>query len=127
MRDIQSLKPALQVENNDVQQAQQPREQAPVVDSKAESWRTKNTWFGVDKKMTGFALGLHQELVESGIDPAVMTTTKKSTLKSNKLFLIGLKRKTPATRMCRISLPSVLKQHLLLLRFHGLLRRDEYG
>ena len=69
MRDIQSLKPALQVENNDVQQAQQPRAQASVVDSKAESWRTKNTWFGVDKKMTGFALGLHQELVESGIDP----------------------------------------------------------
>ena len=69
MRDIQALKPALQVENNDVQQVQQPRAQAPVVDSKAESWRTKNTWFGVDKKMTGFALGLHQELVESGIDP----------------------------------------------------------
>lgn len=69
MRDIQSLRPALQVENNDVQQVQQPREQAPVVDSKAESWRTKNTWFGVDKKMTGFALGLHQELVESGVDP----------------------------------------------------------
>jgi hypothetical protein len=69
MRDIQALKPTLQIENNDVQQAQQPRAQAPVVDSKAESWRTKNTWFGVDKKMTGFALGLHQELVESGIDP----------------------------------------------------------
>ena len=69
MRDIQTLKPALQVEDNDVQQAQQPRTQAPVVDSKAESWRTKNTWFGVDKKMTGFALGLHQELVDSGVDP----------------------------------------------------------
>lgn len=69
MRDIQALKPTLQVENNDVQQPQQPRVQAPVIDSKAESWRTKNTWFGVDKKMTGFALGLHQELVESGVDP----------------------------------------------------------
>ena len=69
MRDIQSLKPSLQVENNDVQQAQQPRAQAPVVDTKAESWRTRNTWFGVDKKMTGFALGLHQELVEAGVDP----------------------------------------------------------
>jgi len=69
MRDIQSLKPSLQVESNDVQQAQQPRAQAPVVDTKAESWRTRNTWFGVDKKMTGFALGLHQELVEAGVDP----------------------------------------------------------
>jgi hypothetical protein len=69
MRDIQSLKPSLQTESNDVQQEQQPRVQAPVIDSKAESWRTKNTWFGVDKKMTGFALGLHQELVESGVDP----------------------------------------------------------
>jgi hypothetical protein len=69
MRDIQSIRPALQIENNDVQQVQQPIEQAPVTDRKAESWRTKNTWFGVDKKMTGFALGLHQELVESGVDP----------------------------------------------------------
>lgn len=69
MRDIQSLKPTLQVEDNDVQQVQRPSTQAPVTDSKAESWRTKNTWFGVDKKMTGFALGLHQELVESGVDP----------------------------------------------------------
>jgi len=69
MRDIQSIRPTLQIENNDVQQVQQPIEQAPVTDRKAESWRTKNTWFGVDKKMTGFALGLHQELVESGVDP----------------------------------------------------------
>ena len=69
MRDIQSLRSSVQVEDSGVQQAQQPRAQAPVVDSKAESWRTNNTWFGVDKRMTGFALGLHQELVESGVDP----------------------------------------------------------
>jgi len=69
MREVQALKPSLQEESNDVQPTQQVVTQAPVVDTKAEAWRTNNTWFGVDKRMTGFALGLHQELVESGVDP----------------------------------------------------------
>jgi hypothetical protein len=72
-REIQRMRPPLQEENFGVQtkEAQQPqqRAQTPTVDAKAEAWRTKNTWFGVDQKMTGFALGLHQELVEAGVDP----------------------------------------------------------
>ena len=40
-----------------------------VVDPRAEAWRQRNTWFGVDRAMTGFALGLHEELVNSGVDP----------------------------------------------------------
>jgi hypothetical protein len=43
--------------------------QQPAFDSKAEAWKQKNTWFGVNKGMTAFALGLHEELVESGVDP----------------------------------------------------------
>jgi hypothetical protein len=39
------------------------------VDTKAESWRQENTWFGTDDEMTSFALGLHQKLVKSGVDP----------------------------------------------------------
>lgn len=46
-------------------QVQQP--QAP--DTKALDWQEENEWFGPNKAMTGFALGLHTELVEAGIDP----------------------------------------------------------
>ena len=38
-------------------------------DEKAESWRQDNSWFGTDDEMTSFALGLHQKLVKSGVDP----------------------------------------------------------
>ncbi len=40
------------------------------VDPKAESWATKNTWFGKDKAMTYTAFDLHKTLVdEEGYDP----------------------------------------------------------
>lgn len=38
-------------------------------DEKAETWRQENSWFGTDDEMTAFALGLHQKLVKSGVDP----------------------------------------------------------
>jgi hypothetical protein len=68
LRDVQSIRPT-PVDENDVEYAPKVKELAPVVDNKAESWRAKNEWFGPDRRMTGFALGLHQELVESGVDP----------------------------------------------------------
>ena len=40
------------------------------VDERAERWRSKNEWFGPNRAMTAFALGLHSELVEErGINP----------------------------------------------------------
>ena len=43
--------------------------QATPVDEKATSWQAKNKWFGDDDEMTSFALGLHNKLVKSGVDP----------------------------------------------------------
>jgi len=40
----------------------------PKPDDKAVKWRNDNPWFGTDKRMTSFALGVHQELVEGGYD-----------------------------------------------------------
>jgi hypothetical protein len=37
-------------------------------DKKAEAWAKKNPWFGVSKPKTAYALGLHEELVRSGVD-----------------------------------------------------------
>jgi len=62
--------PALQNENYEVQPRQQASE--PVrADEKTLRWQAKNQWFGSDgfEEVTSFALGLHQKLVNSGMDP----------------------------------------------------------
>jgi hypothetical protein len=43
--------------------------QATPPDTKALAWHQQNRWFGPDEEMTSFALGLHQKLVKSGINP----------------------------------------------------------
>ena len=64
---VNNFKPApLQDEETSVQTNYAPQQS---VDTKAESWRQDNQWFGSDEEMTAFALGLHQKLVKSGVDP----------------------------------------------------------
>jgi hypothetical protein len=48
-------------------QAQLTSENEP--DPKALAWRKQNQWFGPNRPMTAFTLGLHEQLVEEGIDP----------------------------------------------------------
>ena len=65
---INNFKPApLQEEQKGVEP--QPTVQAPRADTKALAWQENNRWFGNDEEMTSFALGLHQKLVKSGVDP----------------------------------------------------------
>ena len=45
------------------------RPQPQPRDIKAEAWKARNTWFGSDTEMTALALGLHEKLVRSGLDP----------------------------------------------------------
>jgi hypothetical protein len=68
IQDLKKYKPALQQPENDVNI---PVQQAPVArpDPKASSWQERNTWFGSDPEMTSAALGLHQKLVDSGMNP----------------------------------------------------------
>ena len=71
---INNLRPrALQPQQNEVQPApapQVPASGAPNRDEKAETWRDRNRWFNKDREMTGFALAVHERLVEEeGIDP----------------------------------------------------------
>ena len=59
----------LQDDKNRVQnEPLQPR--VPVPDARAQSWQATNKWFGKDEEMTSLALGLHEKLVRSGIDPS---------------------------------------------------------
>ena len=60
----------LQVDQ-DVVQIPQSVPQAPNLDDKTLRWQAKNQWFGTPgyEELTAFALGLHQKLVTTGIDP----------------------------------------------------------
>lgn len=51
-------------------QTQQPQPQRPL-DAKTLSWQASNQWFGRagNEAETSYALGLHQKLVNSGMDP----------------------------------------------------------
>ena len=60
----------LQEERNEVQI--QPRQTQTVQpDEKSLRWQAKNQWFGSNgfEEVTSFSLGLHQKLVNSGVDP----------------------------------------------------------
>ena len=51
-------------------QQQQPIQQQPVRDPKAEAWAEQNEWFGKDNAMTYTAFDLHRKLTEEeGMDP----------------------------------------------------------
>jgi len=68
-----NLKPqykASQTPENSVQSPQEvTRPRAPQPDAKAQAWQAKNQWFGKDEEMTSLALGVHERLVRSGIQP----------------------------------------------------------
>jgi hypothetical protein len=48
---------------------QQTPQELPDPDPKAESWASKNTWFGQDRAMTFTAFEIHKDLVNEGFDP----------------------------------------------------------
>jgi hypothetical protein len=59
-------RPAPQVQQ---QQAPQPAQQAPQPSARAMDWAKKNAWFGTDEEMTGFAYGVHERVIKSGVAP----------------------------------------------------------
>jgi hypothetical protein len=61
---------ALQETEIPVQTRQQPQTQVQP-DEKTLRWQAKNQWFGADgfEDVTSYSLGLHQKLVNSGLDP----------------------------------------------------------
>ena len=72
IKQYENFQPSLQEDFTSVQPNQQyqvPPAPQPVLDPKAEAWKDKNPWFGTDEEMTALALGLHEKLVRSGVDP----------------------------------------------------------
>jgi hypothetical protein len=64
---VNNFKPTpLQARETPVQSEPQQAKQAPV-DDKLLAWQDKNQWFGSNKRMTAYALGVHEDLVSEGI------------------------------------------------------------
>jgi len=64
--------PALQEHQNEVQTAPEQYQPAqtqdvPEPDPTAKAWQKRNPWFGTNKGMSAFALGLHEELRDNGV------------------------------------------------------------
>jgi hypothetical protein len=59
--------PPLQ-DNETSVQTEQRQIQTPNPDAKAVSWQKQNSWFGQDRSMTAFALGLHEDLRFNGVE-----------------------------------------------------------
>jgi hypothetical protein len=59
--------PPLQEEETSVEQQNQYNSVQPNSDHKALSWQERNVWFGKNKAMTAFALGVHEELQDNGV------------------------------------------------------------
>lgn len=83
---INNFKPApLQEEKPAVQSAPQPPS-APAPDPKALAWQKANPWFGSNRRMTAVAMEIHNELVESGLDPASDTYYERINSEVRQMF-----------------------------------------
>jgi hypothetical protein len=64
---VNNFKPTpLPTEKPVVQQQQVQPQEAPV-DPKLKSWLAENEWYGPNKRMTAYALGMHEDLVSEGV------------------------------------------------------------
>lgn len=59
--------PPLQEEEIEVQPRQEQRQPVPRPDNKAEDWQNRNAWFGKNRGMTAYALGVHEDLKDAGV------------------------------------------------------------
>jgi hypothetical protein len=64
---VNNFKPAPLQEEKSAVQLEQLKQSAPSVDPDLLAWQERNTWFGPNKRMTAYALGLHDELLAEGV------------------------------------------------------------
>jgi hypothetical protein len=71
LEQAKNFRPTPLQTQEDVVKQYQTQPVAPQLDDKTLRWQAKNQWFGTPgyEEMTAFALGLHQKLVATGVDP----------------------------------------------------------
>lgn len=63
--------PAAPAKTQEVEVRPAVQESAPQVDPRVEDWRDKNPWFGSNRKMTAYAIAVHEDLVQNeGVSPS---------------------------------------------------------
>lgn len=77
--------PPLQEDETPVQMEPEPA-RASVVDTKAQKWQEANPWFNQDVEMTSYAIGLHNKLVNDGVDPTSDEYYERIDARMRKLF-----------------------------------------
>lgn len=69
-REAESRKNARPVAQQERDVVQPQASTRPAPDARAQEWVARNAdWFQKDKSMTAFVFGVHEELVEKGVDP----------------------------------------------------------
>jgi|TARA_R110002167_G_scaffold12612_5_gene53572 Pyruvate/2-oxoacid:ferredoxin oxidoreductase gamma subunit len=61
--------PALQEDETNVNMVSETTPPPVKVDKRAQAWQDANDWFNQDVEMTSYALGLHNKLVNEGVNP----------------------------------------------------------
>jgi len=61
--------PALQEDETNVNMVSETTPPPVEVDKRAHAWQDANDWFNQDVEMTSYALGLHNKLVNEGVNP----------------------------------------------------------
>jgi len=46
----------------------EPEQPQPKISQKAQQWAEDNAWFGTDRVLTSAAMGIHEDLLQEGID-----------------------------------------------------------
>ena len=71
LESAKNFRPTSLQNSENAVQTYQTAPEAPKLDDKTLRWQAKNQWFGSPgyEEMTAFALGLHQKLVATGVDP----------------------------------------------------------
>ena len=57
-----------EVESQSAQEVAQPDAPQPRISQKAQQWAEDNEWFGSDRVLTSAAMGIHEDLLQEGID-----------------------------------------------------------
>ena len=55
-----------QIESQTVEEQNQAPQ--PQISTRAQEWATENEWFGSDRVLTSAAMGIHEDLLQEGID-----------------------------------------------------------
>ena len=100
---------------------------APVMDEKAQKWSERNVWFGKEdslgKKMTAYALAVHQTLLDDSVDPTSDTYYKLLDGEMRDRFPEGFSRGKPATVVASVQRSAVGKKITLTQTQVSLARR----